>query len=117
MKKWSLILLFSCILNGTISCNDDEKIIKLLDSAEKYDIMCGAYEAGESHDKKFVPYLLKKTDDPRISHGLEFKGSSVYQQKMIALRKIFKTEPPVAINYRPDSVIIKFYADLFEKSK
>ena len=117
MKSWSLIWFFSSILILAISCNEDKKIIRLLDSAEKYDIMRGAFKAGESHDKKFVPYLLKNTADPRISHSLEFKGISVYRQKMIALRKIYNIGPPVAITYKPDSIVIKFYEALFEKSK
>mgnify|MGYP003530102403 FL=1 len=117
MKSWSLIWFFSSILILAISCNEDKKIIRLLDSTEKYDIMRGAFKAGESHDRKFVPYLLKNTADPRISNSLDFKGSSVYQQKMIALRKIYNTGPPVAITYKPDSVVIKFYAALFEQSK
>jgi hypothetical protein len=98
-----------------MSCNTDENIIKLLNSEDKEDIISGAYKAGKSGDKKFVSLLLQNSDDPRRSTNLQFKGITVYQAKMTALKKIFKQEPPVKITYQTDSSIIKFYTELLQK--
>jgi hypothetical protein len=94
------------------ACDNSKEIEKLLNSNEKNDVILGAYMAGEKKDKLFIPLLLKNADDPRTSHELRFKGLSVYQQKMTALRKIFNVEAPVKITYRPDSTVIKFYSEL-----
>ena len=107
-KKTTLISLTLII----ISCNNDHKIIRLLQSSEKEDIIYGAYLAGESNEKKFVPLLLDSAADPRRSTNLRFLGISIYQSKMGALSKILKKEPPVKLTRDVDSVIIKFYIDL-----
>jgi hypothetical protein len=91
------------------SCNNDKEIFKLLQSDNKDDIILGAYKAGETEDKKFVSLLLKNADDPRRSTNLRFIGLSVYQSKMIALRKIFKMKPPNEITRNVDSTVIEFY--------
>lgn len=115
MKK-VIVKLFSILsLISVASCNNDEKIIKLLNSKDKEDVISGAYKAGESGDKEFVPLLLKNSDDPRRSTNLQYKGITVYQAKMIALRKIFKQDPPEEITYETDSLIIKFYTELSQK--
>lgn len=108
-------ILYSLIFTICMSCNTDEKIIELLNSADKEEIISGAYKAGEEGDKKFVPYLLKDAYDERRSTNIRFKGITVYQAKMIALKKIFQQEPPEKITYRADSVIVKFYTALFKK--
>lgn len=91
------------------SCNKEQKIERLLNSEDKQDLIEGAFEAGETGNKKFIPLLLKNANDPRITHNLRFKGMSVYQSKMNALKKILKQQPTVAITYKPDSTVIKFY--------
>jgi hypothetical protein len=48
---------------------------------------------------------------------MKFKGYNVYQEKMIALRKIFRQEPPVKITSKPDSVVINFYTELSQKPR
>lgn len=100
-----------------ISCNSENKIIELLNSKAKDDIISGANKAGESGKIKFVPYILKNADDGRISTNFNFKGISVYQAKMKALEKILKTNPIDEITYKPDSAIIKFYISVYEKAK
>ena len=94
-----------------LSCNnyDDNKIIELLQSSQKEDVIKGTFLAGENGDKKFIPYLLDNMNDVRTSTNLYFKGYNVYQQKMIALRKILKVPLPVDLTSDPDSVIINFY--------
>lgn len=108
MKKLLLILL--CIAAAYyLYNNSDRKIEQLLQSQNKDDIILGAFKAGESRKERFVPLLLMKCNDPRISHHLKFKGISVYQAKMIALKKISHLQPPATINSNPDSTIINFY--------
>jgi len=48
---------------------------------------------------------------------LSFKGFTVYQEKMFALKRICKREPPVPITYLPDSAVILFYSKLFQENK
>ena len=115
MANKLIIIFFLGALSLSVSCNKSERIIKRLNSNDHYDLISGSYDAGESGDKKFMPDLLKKSDDPRVSTNLKYKGISVYQAKMIALKKIFKAEPPVEINRTPDSTVIRFYAELYEK--
>lgn len=99
------------------SCNSDKRITELLNSRVKDDIILGATKAGESGKKKFTPLLLKNAEDWRTSTNFNYKGVSVYQAKMEALRKIFKKNPPTKITYKPDSTIITFYTELFLKEK
>ena len=107
--KLAFFLLLFTIL---ISCNNEKEITRLLKSNDKENIILGAYKAGESKEKKYVILLLENTDDKRVSINIRFKGFSVYQEKMIALKKIFATEPPKEITAEPDSIIINFYTNL-----
>ena len=78
--------------------------------------MKACYYLGEAKDTISIPYLLKKIDDPRISHHINFKGMSVYQAKITALRKI--TEQNFGqINYQPDSLIIKKWEKWWQENK
>ena len=112
MKKKATKLIFILSLSFFSSCNNDKEIIRLLNSELKDDVILGAYKAGESGDKQFIPFLLKDANDVRTSTNVKFLGYNVYQEKMIALRKIFKQEPPVKIKDKPDSIVIKFYIEL-----
>lgn len=98
------------------SCDRDREIVRLLESNNSDDVILGAYKAGESGDKKYVPLLLNNCSDIRGSINIHFKGITVYQEKMIALRKIYKKDPPNKIRYRPDSTIIKYYLELSKES-
>ena len=106
-KYFSLLIWFTIL-----SCNSNEQITALLNSNVKDDIILGSNKAGESGKKQFIPLLLKNAADERRSTNFNFKGVTVYQAKMDALRKIFKKEPPVKITYKLDSTIIKFYIQL-----
>jgi hypothetical protein len=98
------------------SCKSDATIFELLNSKDKEDIILGSFNAGNSGSIKFVPLLLKDSYDPRRSTNLQFKGVTVYQAKMTALRKIFKQDPPIEITHKPDSLVIKFYIELAKTS-
>ena len=116
MNKRNSIKILMCSLIMLMSCNKDQQIIGLLQSSEKDDVIKGAYMAGESGNKKFAPLLLQNANDFRTSTNIKFKGYSVYQEKMIALKKIFNQEPPVKIINKPDSVIIQFYTALYNRN-
>jgi len=98
------------ILLLIVACRQNDGEIKtLLQSKDFQDRIEGAYKAGEAGKVEFTPYLLKNADDPATSSDWRFLGVSVYQEKMIALKKILKTEPPVKITRNPDSAVIRFY--------
>jgi hypothetical protein len=109
-------LIFLVAMFGAMTCNSKSRVYSLLSSSEKDDVIEGAYLAGESKNVEFVPLLLKNAWDEGTSTNIRFKGFSVYQERMIALRKIFNKYPPKDITYRPDSSIITFYTVL-AKSK
>jgi len=91
-----------------MSCQNKKRIYSLLNSNDKNDVIIGAYLAGESGKKEFAPLLLKNAWDERTSTNIQFKGFTVYQEKMIALKKIYKKDPPNVITYMPDSSVIHF---------
>ena len=105
-----------CIGLFSASCSDNKEIFRLLKSTDKEDVIQGAFQAGESGDKHFIPLLLQNAADPRRSTDIFFKGITVYQSKMIALQKILKLSPPNEISYKIDSNVIKFYI-MAEKNK
>lgn len=117
MKIPCQIIQFLFFVVITSSCNNDKNIIELLDSKNTDDIIMGANKAGSSRKIKFIPYILANAADWRMSTSLNFKGTTVYQAKMEALKKIFKQSPSTQITYKPDSAIIKFYTLLYEKSR
>jgi hypothetical protein len=98
------------------ACKPSDNDIKaLLQSKNIDDLIEGAYKAGESGKTEFIPYLLKNADDPSRSTQLNFKGFSVYQEKMIALSKILKIASPIKITRNPDSTVIRFYTEAGSK--
>jgi hypothetical protein len=114
--KYHTKIFYGLIFIMLTSCNSDKEITRLLNSEEKEEIILGAHKAGESGDKQFVPLLLKNADDRRASINIKFKGFTVYQEKMIALRKIFKQDPPTKITDKPDSLVINFYTELSKEN-
>ncbi len=107
MKQTNKILILILLL---AACKQsDNAIKKLLQSKNLEDRINGAYQAGQSGNKEFIPYLLENANDPATSTSLHFKGFSVYQEKMVALKDILKIEPPSKITWKPDSTIIVFY--------
>ena len=81
----------------------------MLKSQNSNELILGTWKAGESGKPKFIPLLMSNCNDVRSSSNIHFKGFTVYQEKMYAMRKISKKEPPVKITEVPDSAVIKFY--------
>lgn len=117
-KKILLISSFLLLIIITyLSCNSDSRIERLLRSDGVSDNVIGAIKAGKKGKHKFIPLLLKDAADWSTSTHISYKGVSVYQAKMNALKEIFKKSPPEEITMDPDSNIIKFYIDLYEREK
>jgi len=110
MKKYISILIVLCFL----SCNEDKEIVDLLSSHNTTDIIKGAKMAADTQHTKYVPLLLDNSFNASISTNLFFKGISVYEGKMNALRRLLKSSPPKEITFEPDSTIIKYYTKLAE---
>lgn len=68
-------------------------------------------EIQEANDTSMLDAVLYKPDDPRVSHNVFHKGMSVYQVKMLTLKKIIGVNPPGEITYRVDTSIINFYIE------
>lgn len=101
----------------TTSCNKDAAIKRQLNSKNIDDIIMGAYEAGESGDKAYVPLLLHNAANPAFGSDVRFKDYSVYREKMSALQKILHVKPPhnyQGIEIAPDSTNVKFYTQYWE---
>ena len=96
-----------------LSCNKDKEICKLLKSNDKDQIIKGTFEAANSGNNKYIPLLLKNANDARCSTNLKFKGYSVYQAKMLAIKRISKKKPSRIIGKIPDSLVIKYYMLLY----
>lgn len=98
-------LLFCC------SCGQKkyQKVDLLSDDIVKIDKAC--FELGEAKDTSAVRLLLNHIKDPRITHNLHFKGASVYQCRIGALRKISGLDFEKKITHEIDTNAINFYID------
>lgn len=99
----TIIILFSC------NNHDKDKIVKLLKSDDKTEIMEGCSLLKDKKDTLFVKYLFKNIEDRRISHNAKFYGISVHQATIGALRRISGIAPPNKISYNFDSANTDFY--------
>ena len=106
-----IIFLASCKYNSETEINN------LIKSNNPDELVQGFFLIGEQKRKEYVHLILSNVNDPRISHTLRFKGVSVYQSKIIAMKKISGELPPGKITYKPDSVVIKFYKEWALKHK
>lgn len=114
MKKPFLIFFLALIF----SCNDDmsdTKTVQILKESpnqskitDKYLDACSKINQG---DTVFVEFLLKDLKNVATTHNYKFKGITVYQAKMNALRRISGLEPPRKITYKYDQDIVDFYTD------
>jgi len=108
----TLLLMLMLISFFNLSCSfnkNKEDVTMLLKSNNLSDKMNAYYIIGENRDANYIDSLLTNLDDPRISNNLRYKGMSIYQCKIEALKKISKKNPPNEINNRPDSTNIKYY--------
>jgi len=117
MNKLILIgfMLFVVACSNKESYNRKE-VEKLISSDDPSDLVNGYFQIGEHQDTTFLLQLTLDMYDPRITHEAKFKGMSVYQSKMIALKKISGLNPPIEISYSPDSTIVNFYCSWVERS-
>lgn len=101
------------LLSLLISCfpKDNSGIETLIKSDRLEDKMRAYYLIGEEKDTNYLQFLIEDINDSRVSNHLNFKGMSMYQCKVNALKKISNLEPPNEVTYKPDSVNIIFYKD------
>lgn len=88
---------------------DSVRVDSLLSSDDPGHLIEAFYLIGECRDTSRLAIVFQDATDPRVTHRLHFKGISVYQSKMAALRKISGLAPPVKVTDDPDSSVIKFY--------
>jgi hypothetical protein len=88
---------------------DSVRVDTLLRSENPGHLIEAFYLIGECRDTSRLASIFQDAMDPRITHFLHFKGISVYQSKMVALKRISGLAPPVEITYQPDSSILRFY--------
>lgn len=93
------ILIFSCqneSLEPYLSSDNKDSLIRGLDKVRKRDF-------------HYIPLILNNADDPRRTYQLDYKGKTVYEVKMITMKKISGKEPPIPISEFPDSAVINYY--------
>lgn len=98
------------------SCNDNsynrDEVELMLNSDNATQLIKAYYLIGEHKDTTFVKNLFLNIEDVRVSHDLKFKGISVYQSKMIALKKIYKIEFPNSLSKEVDKSLVDFYREI-----
>jgi hypothetical protein len=119
MKTISKFLIFILVI---FSCNEKHKTEKknvneLINSKDVNDVVEGYFIIGEEKQVNYISEIFKNPSDNRISHHYRFKGISIYQSKMIAMKKISGLKPPVNINYKSDSLVISYYYNWALKNK
>jgi hypothetical protein len=118
MNRYLKSSLLFCLIS-LASCNKDAEIKRLLNSNSTTEVIEGAREAGNTHNKIYVPLLLQKANDPSASTSLRYDGFTVYTEVMFALEEIFKVKPPHRykdILTLPDSININFYKQLWRNN-
>ncbi|WP_272150899.1 hypothetical protein [Tenacibaculum aiptasiae] len=103
----SFFMFFSC--ERDIESIKNTEIVRLISSDKVEDNIRGYYIIGEQKNIDLIDKLFDDISDVRISHHYRYKGISVYQSKMIALKKIFGKEPPQNITNVVDTTITNFY--------
>ncbi len=111
MKKFIWIVFMIVLGLACKNEEDEEKIRNLLISENPNQVFEGNFLAGQYKKRNLVQLVLQDPYNQKISHHRKFKGLSMYQSKMIALKNISGLEPPSPITYKPDSAIVKFYQD------
>lgn len=104
------LLIFSCSdrsknINDLLKSNDTDKLVEAF------------YLIGEKRDTNYIKYIFENPIDARVSNKLKFKGISVYQSKMTAIKKITGISPPNVITYIPDPTIVAFYSKIVKEKQ
>lgn len=89
----------------------DEEIISALQDDDLNNKFIACANIDSKDDTVFVKYLLENINDVRITHHIRFKGMSVYQVTVGALKRISGLEPPMSYNYQYNSRVVRFYHD------
>lgn len=110
-------LSFSIVVFMHLCCNTQNEIHQLIKGNSADNFILASYKIRESRDTLFLAFLLNDLNDGRITNDVRFKGMSVYQSKVIALKKISGLSPPAPLTYRPDSINIKFYLEWYANKK
>jgi len=110
--NYSLFILFLFIGCNNI-CETD--IDKLITSKSAKNVVKGYYIIGECNLESYVKQIFENIDDSRISHEYKFYGISVYQSKVIALKKISGLNPPNKITNEVDKTVVEFYLNWAKK--
>jgi hypothetical protein len=100
-------LLFACSTGN--QTQRKKELWAMIQSQNIDSIIFATEEIRKTHDTSMVNALLYRVDDPRITHQLYYKGKSVYQIKMEALKEITGVSPPGEITYKVDTSIVLFY--------
>lgn len=108
IKQILLISIVLCSL-GCFKQIDKPTLKKMLQSEDKLQIIEATDYIKRTRDTSMVNDMLKQSFDPRVTHLLKYKGMSIYQIKMGAMKELTGITPPNTITYRPDSVNIEFY--------
>ncbi len=91
-------------------------IDSLLRKNKVCDIIHANFMIGELKDTTYIDTLFKNINDVRICPGaIHFKGQSVYQSKVIALKKITNKDSMLRITRKPDTLIINYFKHFFRK--
>jgi|GEM_PF-3350922 hypothetical protein len=110
MKLYKILLIL-LILQACrqISINRKNDLWVMVKSNNVDSIIDATIEIQEAKDTSMFSAILYKPDDPRITNNLKYKGLSVYQIKMQALKLMTGLNPPKQITYNIDTTIINFY--------
>jgi hypothetical protein len=89
--------------------NENRKYINsLLRSTNSCDIIKANFLIGRLRDSSYLDTLFKDIYNIESCSGnIHFKGMSIYQSKIGALRKIIGIDSILNVNYEPDSNIVK----------
>ncbi|MGD9992553.1 MAG: hypothetical protein AB7S69_04570 [Salinivirgaceae bacterium] len=110
MKKLLKLYVILLLIGGCFP-KENRDISDLIKSSRLEDKMRAYYLIGETKDTNYISFLIEDLGNPKISNHLNFKGMSVYQCKINALRKFSNFDPPNEVTYKPDSVNIDFYVN------
>ncbi len=119
MDKLILIFVIFCFSYPKKSQKELNKKRKIIDSLLKTGEPCNIIRANfvisKTRDSLYIDTLFNDITNPQICHQLKFKGITVYQSKVIALKKIANIDSQININYETDTLIINYLKKVFKK--
>jgi len=104
-----LILLFTAIYFISLWSGSKNRIDSLLEKDDAYHLVQAYHLIGEDKDTSYIKLIFINPYDPRTSNHFKFKGMSIYQQKMWALKQMSGLIPPHKITSDVDSSIVDYY--------